>query len=213
MIGGTGKLLKRHRAKPGVRIDGFFGGNIKGFVDIGLAGAWGLLGNKLEPGQDGLALYGLEAPDLGPEAMLIDLSDFIVNSAKLDTTQVGLALRVHFIPRGRLLAYAGTGIGYQQFRARYQTDGGKTKLAFHGFYVPLQAAFGVQVHKNVALGAQFDFLFTWYGGVTLRGAPGNLGAPLSLIKGPAKEAGVDFPGDLPKFWTVGAFVRFRFGGK
>jgi hypothetical protein len=212
VLGCTRRLCKRHGANPGFRVDGFLGGNIAGFVDLGLDAGWAAIGNEVPLGTDGLGLYGLRNDSLPEEARdMLDFSQFIVNSASLDTVQAGLDVRVHFIPRGRFAAYVGTGVGYNLFRARYHTEGGRAKLAFHGLYVPLQIGFGVHVHRNVAIGLQFDYLFTWYGLVAVSGAPGKVAVPVSMLEAPAAEQGVDLRGDLPQFWTVGAYVRARFG--
>ena len=210
-IGCVGKLCSRHKAKPGFRIDGFFGRNFLGFVDFGISGGYGTFGASVERGSDGLALYGLDRTMLPEEAAALNLDAFVVNDARLDAINGVLDLRVHFIPRGRFDPYAGVGLGYGVFRGIYDTDAGKTRVAFHGLSIPLQAGMVVFVHRIVAIGAQFDYLFTWYGGVTIRGAPGKLGAPISLIKDQARDAGVDLPGDLPSMWTVGGVVHLRFG--
>jgi hypothetical protein len=134
-----------------------------------------------------------------------------VNDAHFETVQSGLDLRVHVIPRGRFDPYVGVGAQYTLLRAVYDTPGGSTRLGFHGLAFPLQAGFVAFVHENIALGAQFDYLVTWYGGITVRGAPGRLAAPIPLIKDAAAEAGVNLPGDLPQFWTLGAVVHLRLG--
>ncbi|MBL4688248.1 MAG: hypothetical protein JKY37_26915 [Nannocystaceae bacterium] len=55
---------QRHAATPGVRVGGFIGGNIRGWVSIGVAGGWGTLSPDPPPGSDVLGLYGLDADAL-----------------------------------------------------------------------------------------------------------------------------------------------------
>ncbi|MEM6997122.1 MAG: hypothetical protein AAF721_41845 [Myxococcota bacterium] len=211
-IGCTKSLCKAHDGKPSLRVDGFAGANILGFVDVGINAGWGAMRANVEPGTDGLSLYGIDVGQFPQEVQdMVNLDALVVQKARLDTVQAGFNLRAHFIPRGRIDAYVGAGAGYQLFRARYDTDAGLTRIAFHGLAFPLQAGFLVFVHKNIALGAQFDYVLTWYGAVSVRGAAGNFGAPLSRIAEQAEMAGVELPGDLPHLWTVGGVVHFRFG--
>lgn len=211
VLGCTRLICKRHDAKPGLRLDGMLGRNFFGIIDLGLAGAWGRMRANVAPGTSGLSLYGLDPAALPPEAAALSFDQFTVNDAHFETVQAGLGLRVHVIPRGRFDPYVGAGAQYNLLRAIYDTPAGATRLGFHGLAFPLQAGFVYFVHENIALGAQFDWLLTWYGGITVRGAPGRLGAPIPLIKDAAAQAGVDLPGDLPQFWSVGAVAHFRFG--
>lgn len=210
-MGCTRLICKRHDAKPGLRLDGMLGRNFFGILDIGLAGAWGRMRTNVAPGTDGLSLYGLDPDALPPEAAALMFDQFTVNDAHFETIQAGLNLRVHVIPRGRFDPYVGIGAQYSLLRALYDTPAGETRLGFHGLAFPVQGGFVYFVHENIAVGAQFDWLITWYGGITVRGAPGRLGAPIPLIKDAAAEAGVNLPGDLPHFWTLGAVAHFRFG--
>lgn len=212
LIGCTNKLCNRHDNKPGLRLDGFIGGNLLGFVDIGIMAAWGTMGSDIEPGTDGLSLYGISLAEFPqPVQDMVNADALVVSSARLDTVQAGFNVRAHFIPRGRVDAYVGAAAGYQLFRALYDTDAGATRIAFHGLAFPLQAGLVVFVHPNVAVGAQFDYILTWYGAVSVRGAAGEFGAPLSRVKEQAEQAGVDLPGDLPHLWAVGGVVHLRFG--
>ena len=108
----------RHDASPGVRLDGFLGGNIRGFVDLGFAGGWGTFANKVEPGTNALSLYGVNPWLLSAAAARLGMplpypvNSLAVEDAQLRTARVGPLLRIHFVPRGRPIAYVGTGIGY-----------------------------------------------------------------------------------------------------
>ena len=210
-MGCTGTICKRHDAKPGFRIDGLLGRNFLGIIDVGLAGGFGSMRTNVAPGTDGLALYGLDASQLPPEAMALMFDQFTINDAKLQAIHAGLDLRIHFVPRGRVDPYVGVGAQYALFRGVYDTPGGKTRMGFHGLGFPLQVGFVGFVHRMIALGVQFDFIPTWYGGVTVRGAPGRFGAPISAIKDVAAMAGIELPGDLPHMWTVGGVIHLRFG--
>jgi hypothetical protein len=210
-IGCTKKICKSHDADPGFRIDGLIGRNFLGFVDVGLAGGFGTMKANVAPGTDGLSLYGLDASQLPPEAAALMFDQFTVDGAKLQTIQGGLDLRVHFIPRGRFDPYVGVGVQYTLFRGVYDTPGGRTKLGFHGLAFPIQAGLVVFAHRLIGFGAQFDYLPAWYGGISVRGAPGKFAAPIPAIKDVAAMAGIDLPGDLPHFWTVGGVVHIRLG--
>ncbi|MCA9709425.1 MAG: hypothetical protein KDK70_26525, partial [Myxococcales bacterium] len=211
VMGCTRAICKRHGARPGFRIDGILGRNFLGFLDLALAGGWGRMATRVAPGTSGLALYGLDASALPPEAALLMFDQFTVDEARLESIQAGLDLRVHVIPRGRVDPYVGAGVQYSLFRGRYETPGGPTRLGFHGVAFPLQAGLVVFAHENFAFGAQFDYLVSWYGGITVRGAPGRFAAPIVALQDTAAMAGVKLPGDLPHLWSVGAVVHVRLG--
>jgi hypothetical protein len=211
VIGCTKKICKRHAAKPGFRLDGLVGRNFFGILDLGLAGGYGTMRSSVTPGTVGLALYGLDAAALPPEAAALMFGQFTVDSARLDTIWGGLNLRIHFLRKGRFDPYIGAGLGYTGFRGKYDTPGGRTRLGFHGIGFPLQAGFAVFAAKFIAFGVQFDYVPTWYGGLTVRGAPGKFAAQIHLIKDASAMAGVKLPGELPHFWTVGGVVHLRLG--
>ncbi|MEM6996224.1 MAG: hypothetical protein AAF721_37300 [Myxococcota bacterium] len=206
-----------HGAKPGVRLDGFLGGNIRGFVELGLAGGWGALTPEVESGANVLSLYGLDpyalqSSLLGAAAALAPI-DFgalaVTGNASLRSTQVGPVARIHFVPRGRALAFVGAGVEYNLFRSRYDTALGAVKLDLHGLAVPIEAGVGVHVHKNIALVAQFDYLWTWYGLAVLDNPIQRMALPVSALDSAAQEQGADFRGELPQFWNVGIGIRGR----
>ncbi len=207
----------RHNTSPGFRIDGFLGGNIKGWVDLGVAGGWGTLGSDVTPGTNVLSLYGLDPYQLqtalgllAGQALGIDFGALTVNDTKLRTAQVGPLLRVHFIPRGRFAAYVGSGVQYNLFRAKYSTPAGPTRLDFHGLAVPIEAGFGVHVIENLALGVQFDYLWTWYAIANLDQGQTSLPLPVRVLDEAARsQTGQSFRDQLPQFWTFALTLRAR----
>lgn len=207
----------RHGAKPGFRIDGFIGGNIRGWVDLGFSGGWGTMNADVPTGTNMLTLYGLDPYQLqtalgvlGGQALGIDLGSLAVNDTKLRTAQFGPLLRVHFIPRGRFAAYVGSGVQYNLFRARYGTTGGPSKLDFHGLAVPIEAGFGVHVLENLALGVQFDYLWTWYGLANLEHGETALTLPVRFLdEAKRMQNGGSFRDQLPQFWTFAFALRAR----
>lgn len=206
-----------HGTRPGVRVAGFLGGNIRGFVELGLAGGWGTLTPEVDEGTNALALYGLDAAvlqntlfgQLGPflDFNLGDLA--ITGSTKLRAAQVGPVARIHFVPRGRVTAFAGGGIQYNLFGARYETLAGDLDMDFHGLAVPIEAGFGVYVHRNVAIMTQFDYLWTWYGLAVIDHPEQRLALPMGALQSAARDQGVDLRGELPQFWTVSLGIRGR----
>jgi hypothetical protein len=206
---------ERHDASPGVRLDGFIGGNIRGFVDIGLSGGWGTFANKVEPGTNALALYGVNpwllaaaAAQLGMP-LPVPVNSFAVNDARLRTARVGPAFRVHFVPRGRMIAYVGTGIGYSLFRARYDTVGGDMRVDLHGFDVPIQAGIGAHVTEHVAIVGQFDFFWARYPVARVVHPEQTLPLPVRLLDEFAQTAGAEISKSLPHIWSAGVGVRVR----
>ncbi|MBC8067826.1 MAG: hypothetical protein IAG13_05780, partial [Deltaproteobacteria bacterium] len=207
----------RHGATPGFRIDGFIGGNIRGWVDLGFSGGWGTLGSDVAAGTNVLTLYGLDPyllqtalGVLAGQALGIDLGAMTVSDTKLRTAQAGPLLRVHFIPRGRFAAYVGTGVQYNLFRARYGTPAGPTQLDFHGLAVPIEGGFGVHVLEHLALGVQFDYLWTWYAIANLQQGATSLTVPVEVLDTAAKQQnGGNFRDQLPQFWTFALTLRAR----
>lgn len=206
----------RHDVQPGVRLDGFLGGNIKGWVDLGISGGWGAMSANPDKGTNVLALYGLDPYAMqqalgviGGQALGIDLTAMAVHSAKLRTAQVGPMLRVHFIPRGRYAAWIGTGAQYNLLRARYDTAVGAAKIDFHGIAVPLEAGFAVHVLRNLAVGAQFDYAFTWYPLANIQSGGQSLTVPTRILDQAARMQNTAFKSQLPQFWTVALTLRAR----
>jgi hypothetical protein len=212
---GTLCASTRHDASPGVRLDGFLGGNIRGWIDLGFAGGWGTFASKVEPGTNALALYGVNPWQLAAAAAQLGMplpypvGQLAVNEARLRTARVGPLLRVHFVPRGRMIAYAGTGIGYSLFRARYDTVGGDMRVDLHGFDVPIEGGIGAHVTEHVAIVAQFDFYWARYPVARLVHPEESLSFPVRLLDEFAQTQGVQIAKTLPHVWSAGVGVRVR----
>lgn len=205
-----------HAAAPGMRLDGFLGGNIRGWVDFGLAGGWGTMNANVAKGTNVLSLYGVDPSLLqnaltllAGQALGLNLPGLAVNDARLRNAQGGPMLRVHFIPRGRFAAWVGSGAQYNLFRARYDTAIGPARVDFHGIAVPIEAGFAVHVHEHVAVGAQFDYLWTWYALTNLRQGSQSFTLPVRTLDDAARMQGAAFRDQLPQFWTVGLTLRAR----
>jgi hypothetical protein len=206
-----------HDASPGLRVDGFLGGNFGGFFEFGLQGGWGKPRPSVTDGQNALSLYGIDPSELElaladvDGGLNIDLDALRVRDAQTTTAQIGPGFRIHFVPRGRAIAFVGSGISYNLFRARYSTDSGNARLDFHGFAVPIQGGAGVHLSKNVALGVEFNYLWTRYSLLVLNHPDEHTIAPVKTIESAAAEGGgSNLRRELPQFWTVTAALRARF---
>ena len=94
-------------------------------------------------------------------------------------------------------------------RARYQTAVGDLGMSFHGIDVPVEANLSVYVHEHVAVGMQFDYMWTWYGLAVLDHPQQRIPVPMRLLEGTAATQGVDVRAQLPQFWTLGLAIRGR----
>lgn len=205
-----------HDVSPGVRLGGFLGGNIRGFVELGVGGGWGTLGSKVSPGTNAMLLYGLD-PNVLQLALLaqaaglinVDLTGLAVQDDQLRAAQFGPSVRVHLLPRGRIGAFVGTGVGYNVLKARYKTAIGDVGMDFHGIDVPVEANLSVYVLENLAVGVQFDYMWTWYGLAVLDHPQQKIPIPMRLLQGTAATQGVDVREQLPQFWTLGLAIRGR----
>jgi hypothetical protein len=221
---GTGGCFKavcsdsRHHATPGIRLDGFLGSNIRGWVDLGVSGGWGTFGAKVDEGTNVLDLYGIDSAlltaltsQLGSQ-LGFDFASLAVSDAKLRMARVGPALRIHFIPRGRFAAFVGTGLGYSLFRAKYTTITSQAvRLDFHGIDVPVEAGFAVHVTKNIAVGLNANYTWARYGLAVIDHPDQKLTAPVRVLdEAMSASQGGNLRKDLPQYWTVGAMVRARF---
>lgn len=206
----------RHAAEPGVRVGGFIGGNIRGWVSIGVAGGWGTLRPRVAAGSLALDLYGLDSAALmrqfdTPVGNMapVDFTQLVVQSSTIRTAQAGPLLRVHFVPRGRMTAWVGSGAHYNYLSSTYTTPVGAIDLDMHGLAVPVQGGIGVYLARNVAFTAQFDYLWTWYAVAQLRSPQQDLTIPVSMLDDAGRDQGADFADDLPQFWTVAFGLRAR----
>lgn len=207
----------RHNASPGLRVDGFLGGNIRGFVDLGIAGGWGSYSASVEQNSNLLRLYGIEPGALQAAATAmgspLGFNPFAlqVQSATLRTARVGPSLRVHLIPRGRGIAYLGAGVGYSTFLADYDTAVGDVSMRFHGIDVPLQAGAGVQLTRHLAAVVQFDYTFNNYPIARFDHPQESLTLPVAFLDSAARQSsGSSVSDSLPQSWALSAGLRARF---
>jgi hypothetical protein len=83
------------------------------------------------------------------------------------------------------------------------------RLDFHGIAVPIQAGFGVHVLENLAVGVQFDYLWSWFGLASIDHPSRRFAVPVKVLESAAKMQQVDFRRQLPHFWTFGLMLRAR----
>jgi hypothetical protein len=194
---------------PGVRVGGFLGGNIAGIVELGVAGAWGKVTPSGVAGRSLLDVYGIEAAQASmmAEQLDFDLSSLIIDSAESANGRGGIALRVHFIPKGRVTAYVGSGVGYSLYRTRFATQLGGVRLDFHGIDVPIQGGVAFYVHPKIALAGQFDYMWTHYVAVYGETPTQQAAAPMGPVDDQLEEMGDALSGKLPHFWTATIGLR------
>lgn len=205
-----------HGMDPGVQVGGFLGGNLFGFLELGIQGGWGKLNPHVVENSNMLSLYGIDARTLEDEIQVqmnlppeldLDLAALNVQSAASNAAHGGFALRLHVIPRGRVAAYVGTGFNYQLYRSEYGTPLGDVRMDFHGFSVPIQGGLGVYVHKRIAFTGQFDYLWTRYLVANLDHPLQRILAPVQLLETSSEAVSSDFSKNLPAFWTATAAIR------
>ncbi len=207
-------------ATPGFRIAGLIGRNSLGILDFGLELGWGTLNPGEINGRFATDIYDLDPvrleqlinDRLGIDLAEFDLSQAVTTTAKLRTANAGPTLRIHVLPRGRYDPYVGAGFHYLLWRARYETLSGPARLDFHGFAVPLQVGFNVFVHPNIAVGARFDYSFTYYFLAHLDHPDASGVTIVSTLDDAAIDVTVDNPTQkgLPKFWALLFGARARF---
>ncbi len=216
-LGCIGPLCRTgHDVSPGARLGGFIGGNVRGWFELGLGGGWGTMATNITPGTNALVLYGLD-PGRLQQALAaqaaglvnIDFAGLAVQEGRLRAAQLGPSMRIHVRPRGRIGAFVGSGVGYNVLRARYETAAGDVGLDFHGIEVPVEANLSVYLHEHVAVGLQFDYMWTWYGVAVLDHPQQRVALPMGVLQAAGEQQGVDLRGQLPQFWTLGLAVRGR----
>ena len=203
-----------------MRLGGFVGGNILGIIEVGIAAGWNTLRPRDVVGQNALNLYGLDpaqvqvaiAEAMNVPALAVDLSTLTVQSASSRALDIGPSLRIHFLRRGRGIAYAGVDVHYQLWRNRYSTTGGDLRLDFHGISVPLRAGGGVHVHKNLAIIGEFSYAMTLFVVGGIRHPMLSAVAPLQALEGQASAVGStgSLKSGLPHFWNLSLALRLRF---
>lgn len=199
-------------SSAGISVNGFLGGNIKGWFEIGLIGGWGQLSPKPQANTHVLSLYGIE--DLSAlvedQPVVIDLSRLVVDRAKSTNFHVGPSLRIHFIPRGPVAAFLGSGLGYDLYRSHFSASSGPAKIDFHGIVVPIEAGINIHVIKRLALSAKFNYLWTYFA-LLVAEQPQQfehrLIAPVALIDAALGTINANLAQDLPHFWTATAGIR------
>ncbi len=207
-----------HYAKPGISLGGFVGGNIFGIADFGLELMWATMTPRAYSGRNVVDLYGIDSVRL--QELLVENatyigSDFSVDSlvlgtAKMRVLNVGPALRIHLVPRGRISAYVGTAFDYQLWRNKYETVGGPLRLDFHGLAIPLLGGVGFYPHPNVAVGFEFRWVYSYHIVIAAKHPELNAGAPIGLIDMAGRDEGIEVSSGLPTFWHAGASLRARF---
>jgi hypothetical protein len=207
-----------HRAAPGLHVGGFFGGNILGILELGLEAGFDTFRPRDVAGRNAVQIYGLDPERLEQEIsnqmggipIEVDFSSLTVTGAKSRAVNAGPSIRIHFIRKGRGLAYVGTGLHYQLWRNRYTTAGGDLRLDFHGISAPFRVGGGAFVHPNIAIVGEFTYTAAYYvlGGVNHPQL--SAVAPLSLVESTAVDAGASLMKGLPHFWKFGVNLRFRF---
>ncbi|MCX4247601.1 hypothetical protein [Paraliomyxa miuraensis] len=217
MLGCRGAFCRQgHDARPGARVGGFLGGNVRGWFEAGIGGGWGTLSSNVTPGTNALLLYGLDPAVLqqalwaqAAGLLQVDLAGLAVQENELRAAQLGPSFRVHFVPRGRIGAFVGSGVGYNLLRTRYQTAVGLVGLDFHGIEVPVEANLSVYLMEHLAVGLQFDYMWTWYGVAVLDHPQQRVALPMGVLQAAGEQQGVDLRGQLPQLWTLGLAVRGR----
>ncbi|MGB1015096.1 MAG: hypothetical protein ACPG4T_13255 [Nannocystaceae bacterium] len=207
-----------HYAKPGLSLGGFLGGNIFGFLDLGLEVMWGAMTPRAYSGRNAVDMFGIDSLRL--QQLLEENAEFIgtgfrvdsllVGSAKMRVLNVGPALRVHVIPRGRISAYVGTALDYQRWRNKYVTVSGPLNLDFHGLALPILGGVGFYPHPNVAVGFEFRWVYSAHLVVVAKHPELHTGAPVALIDMAGRDEGIEVSSGLPTFWHANASLRARF---
>lgn len=206
-----------HQAAPGLHLGGFFGGNVLGILEIGLEAGWNTLRPRGVAGRNAVAIYGLDPVLLQQQIsetqgfpVEIDFSTLTVNTVKSRALNVGPSLRIHFIRKGRGLAYVGAGLHYQLWRNRYTTANGDLRLDFHGISAPFKVGGGAYVHPNIAITGEFTYSVALYvlGGINHPDL--SAVAPLSIVESTTVDAGASLTKGLPHFGKFSVNVRFRF---
>ncbi|MGB1277359.1 MAG: hypothetical protein ACPG77_16570 [Nannocystaceae bacterium] len=207
-----------HYAKPGLSLGGFLGGNLFGFLDLGLEVMWGAMTPRAYSGRNAVDMFGIDSLRL--QQLLEENAEFIgtefrvdsllVGSAKMRVLNAGPALRIHVIPRGRISAYVGTALDYQRWRNKYVTVSGPLNLDFHGLALPILGGVGFYPHPNVAVGFEFRWVYSAHLVVVAKHPELHTGAPVALIDMAGRDEGIEVSSGLPTFWHANASLRARF---
>ncbi len=206
-----------HDARPGAFASGFIGDNIGGRVEWGVAGGWGRLRTRAAAGRSPLEYWSGSTSTLRDRLAetegLLDGSgiqrwlDAQTRAVKLMTFHAAPVLRIHVLPRGRILAFAGAGAGYGALRGEYWTDQGRLRLMAHGLSVPIQAGLGVVVSEHVAVIARFDYVWMRYFAISSAGGEDEFVFPTAMAREVSSTWNPD--AELPHTWNVSIGLRMR----
>ncbi|MEZ4454643.1 MAG: hypothetical protein R3B09_34645 [Nannocystaceae bacterium] len=202
-------------ATPGLALDGFVGGNIAGFLDVGFEGGWGRMNARTVDGRNLAEIYGFDVDALTMvigDDVLADalLSGLTVTGAQSALFHGGPALRLHVVPRGRVSAYVGAGAQYQLWRTRYTTASGDALgVGFHGTSFPLVVGVGGYVHRHIALGVEGRYVPSLYWIASVQSPMLSGPVPISTLERAMGSEGA-VRDRLPSFWTLTATARVRF---
>ncbi len=207
-----------HQAGPGVHVGGFLGGNLLGLVEFGLEAGWNTLRTRGAAGQNALSLYGIDPVMLQQQiaerqpltVIEADFSQLIVDTARSRAFNIGPSLRIHFLRKGRGLAYIGSGLHYQMWRTRYETLDGPLRLDFHGLSAPFKIGGGAYVHPNIAVTGEFTYTAAFYVLAGVNHPEAAAVAPLAVVDSSAVDVNTELRKGLPHFGKFTVNLRFRF---
>ncbi|MEE9381953.1 MAG: hypothetical protein V3V08_00875 [Nannocystaceae bacterium] len=208
-LGCTGSICSSaHAATPGVHVGGFFGGNVAGLVELGLAAGWGKLRPHVATGRNALSLYGIDPGELelADATSVFDVDSLAVLQAKMSVLELGPRLRLHFVRQGRLAVYMGAGFEYIRLRNDYTTAGGAVRFDFHGFAVPLHGGLEVFVLERLSVGLRFDYIWSYYAAIVAKSPQQTTALPLGMLQ-TALEGRADPQANLPHLWTAALGLR------
>jgi len=199
----------------GGRFGGFLGWNFLGFIEFGAEVNYAMMklrgaGNPLRMHRiDPTGFAGATVGSSTADQYGDDLEALTVDGGKGRMLNAGLALRIHIIPRGRWVAFLGTGIGYNHWDSAFDTPDGDVRIRLPGVSFPFMGAFGYYVLKHLALNLQFQYTLTTTVGARVD-APGYdkqfAFTPILEDDGAVASA---WQKDLPDLWTVLLGVRFH----
>jgi hypothetical protein len=221
-LGCTGAICNGrggYDAAPGVFAGGFIGGNIGGFVELGVKGGWGRMQSRASNGEHAVSYWGVTPGDLEHELdahggvlrgpMVDTLAHARSHDTKLSAFHAAPMLRLHFAPRGRAIVFVGVGAGYGGLRSDHRTDRGPLQLSAHGLAVPLEGGLGVHISSNVALIARFDYVWMHYLLLAIDDRSDTMVLPTSMVDKLPTSRRSGTQDSLPHFWTVSLGLRLR----
>ena len=205
----------RMATEPGPAVLGFFGGNIHGFVELGVAASWAHLPSRLTPGTNVVAVYGLDPSRLQERMTMLrqpgpPVDELTVQQTRASTAQVGPTIRLHVRPWGRVIAWGGGGGGYRLLRGNYATDAGAVRVDLHGVDARVEAGIGVWVHRHLGLVATGSHTWTRTLLVGLDAPSHRLAVPPSALEDVAGSGPPVASTWEPGSWATSIGLRTRF---